>query len=43
MNDFREKAVIAVTAVTTCVIFAGAALIVLSAIAGGIWSLMGWL
>ncbi len=43
MNDFREKAVITVAAVATCVIFAGAALVVLSVIAGGIWSLMGWL
>ena len=43
MDDFREKAVIAVAAVTTCVIFAGAALIVLSVVAGASWSLMGWL
>lgn len=43
MDEFKEKAVIAVAAVATCVIFAGAALVVLSVIAGAIWSLMGWL
>lgn len=43
MDDFREKAVMAIAAVTTCVIFAGAALVVLSVIAGAIWSLMGWM